>query len=444
VGETPPKPGHVSRRGTAGLDAIVIGAGPAGLATSRELARSGISHRVLERGGEPGHTWANLYDSLVLHTGRHLSSLPGLAFPSGTALFPSRRVFVDYLHRYAETFRLPVETGAEVMAVTRPGDRWQVQLRSGTVLEARTLVTATGIVANPHVPGIPGREHFTGRVIHSVAYRRPNGMAGRRVLVVGAGNSAGEIAVELARHGADVSLAVRSGAAVVPRELFGIPIQYLSVLVSPLPRSFVERVTTMVGGLRGPRVLPPPPATDCPRVPLIGLALADCLRNGVITLRDGLTSFTAEGVRFTDGSEQAYDEVILATGYRAALGFLEGFVSVDGCGFGHRLDRVVSRDHPNLFFVGHNYDARGGLYNISLDAPRAAREVGRACSENAHTIERGRQEPFTAETAETAEPFKCSALSADSAVKALGHATGNGRFSCLGVNAVHGHFVVNP
>jgi len=203
-------------------------------------------------------------------------------------------------------------------------------------------------------------------------------MAGRRVLVVGAGNSAGEIAVELARHGADVSLAVRSGAAVVPRDLLGIPIQYLSVLVSPLPRSFVHRVTTMIGGLRGPRVLPPPPATDCPKVPLIGLALADALRNGVITLRGGLTSFTPEGVRFTDGSEQAYDQVILATGYRAALGFLEGIVSVDGCGFGRRRDRVVSLDHPTLFFVGHNYDARGGIYNISLDARRAAREVGRA------------------------------------------------------------------
>ena len=80
---------------------------------------------------------------------------------------------------------------------------------------------------------------------------------------------------------------------------------------------------------------------------------------------------------------------ILATGYRAALGFLEGVVSVDGCGFGRRRDRVVSLDHPNLFFVGHNYDARGGLYNISLDAPRAAREVGRALQGTELTVLRG-------------------------------------------------------
>ena len=111
--------------------------------------------------------------------------------------------------------------------------------------------------------------------------------------------------------------------------------------------SFVQRVTTMIGGLRGPRVLPPPPATDCPKVPLIGLALADALRGGVDQARGGLTAFTPEGVRFHDGSEQAYDDVILATGYRAALGFLEGVVGVDGCGFGRRRDRVVSLDHPD-------------------------------------------------------------------------------------------------
>jgi cation diffusion facilitator CzcD-associated flavoprotein CzcO len=362
----------------AALDAIVVGAGPAGLATSRELARAGVSHRVLERGSEVGHTWANLYDSLVLHTGRHLSSLPGLAFPSGTPLFPTRRIFLDYLHRYAETFRLPIETSADVATIERVGDDWDVRLYSGATFKARTLVVATGIVANPHVPDIPGRESFTGRVIHSVAYRRPEGMSGRRVLVVGAGNSAGEISVELARHGAEVSLAVQSGASIVPRELLGIPIQYLSVLVSPLPRPAVQRVVATLGRLRGPRVLPPPAATPCPKVPLIGLALADALRGGAIRLRGGLTAFTPEGVRFRDGSEQPFDNVILATGYRAALGFLEGVVGVDPCGFASRRGRVVSLDHPGLVFVGHNYDARGGLYNISIDAPLAAREIRRA------------------------------------------------------------------
>ena len=239
-------------------EAIVVGAGPAGLATSRELTRAGVDHCVLERGDQVGHTWANLYDSLVLHTGRHLSALPGLAFPSGTPLFPPRRDFLDYLHRYADHVQ-PADSRRQRTSRGSSADagRWSSGSRTGATLASATLVVATGIVANPHVPEIPGRSLFPGRVIHSVDYRRPAGIEGRRVLVVGAGNSAGEISVELARAGATVTLAVRTGATIVPRDMLGIPIQYLSVALILLPEALVQQLTTAVGRLRGPRVLPP-------------------------------------------------------------------------------------------------------------------------------------------------------------------------------------------
>ena len=360
---------------TVSHEAVVVGAGPAGLATSRELARAGVEHCVLERGDEVGHTWARLYDSLVLHTGRHLSALPGLPLPSTLPVFVPRGDFLDYLQRYADVFRLPIETGTEVTVAARDDGRWRLQLRSGSVIHARQLVVATGIVANPYVPTIPGRERFTGRLLHSVDYRRPDGLKGARVLVVGAGNSAGEISVELARAGAIVSLAVQTGATIVPRDLLGIPIQYLAVVLSPLPRSLVQRLTTIVGSLRGPRVLPLPARTPCAKVPLIGLALGDALRAGTIQVRGGVEALTAEGVRFSDGSEQGFDEVILATGYRAAVGFLGNAIRLDGCGFARRRARVTSADRPDLYFVGHNYDTRGGLFNIARDARRAAQAV---------------------------------------------------------------------
>src|SRR5437879_923642 len=110
--------------------AIVIGAGPAGLATSQQLGARGIRHVVLERGDAVGHTWANLYDSLTLHTGKHLSSLPGLRFPRAYPLFVPRPLFCDYLRRYAETFRLPVETGSAVTAVRRDDGVWRVSPRA--------------------------------------------------------------------------------------------------------------------------------------------------------------------------------------------------------------------------------------------------------------------------------------------------------------------------
>src|SRR5438034_11244902 len=101
-------------------DALVIGAGPAGLATSAALSRERVQHVVLERGEQLGQTWANLYDSLVLHTAKGLSALPGLRFSRATPLFPSREDFLSYLHRYADQFRLPVPTLADVATRGRP------------------------------------------------------------------------------------------------------------------------------------------------------------------------------------------------------------------------------------------------------------------------------------------------------------------------------------
>jgi cation diffusion facilitator CzcD-associated flavoprotein CzcO len=361
--------------------AVVIGAGPAGLATSRELNRRGIDHVVLERGEAPGHTWANLYDSLVLHTGKHLSSLPGMPFPRTTRLFPSRHDFLLYLHEYARWFNLPIRTRADVERVDRADGRWIVRTGDGTELTARVVVMATGIVSNPFTASIPGREQFSGRTLHSVEYRRPEAHVGRRVLVVGAGNSAGEIAAELAAAGARLTVAVRSGARVVPRDLLGVPIQYLSVAIGRFPRPVQQSIAAAMARAsalaRGPAVLPPPPQGRCSDVPLIGFHLVDAIRAGTVRLKRGVAAFTSTGVRFDDGTGEPFDDVILATGYRAAVGMLDGLIRTDGCGFGVRTGRVASADQPNLYFVGHNYDIRGALRNIAQDARLAGKVIAR-------------------------------------------------------------------
>ena len=357
-------------------DAIVIGAGPAGLATSRELARRGVDHVVLEKGPRLGHTWENLYDGLVLHTGKHLSSLPGLSFTASTPLFPTRQDFIAYLNQYATRFNLPVRTDAQAIRVTRDGDVWNVAVANGTSIRSRALVIATGIVSNPIVPVFRNQDLFRGRVFHSVEYRRPDGYGGRRVLIVGAGNSAAEIAAELARAGADVVLSVRTGARVVPLRILGIPIQYIASTLNWLPLRAQRRTAAVIARtselFRGPAVLPPPADSDCPDVPLIGFHLVDAIRSGSVRVKPGVQELSAEGARFVDGSQGPFDEIILATGYTAAIGILGDLVRVDDCGFAARRSRVVSADRPNLYFVGHNYDVRGGLRNIALDARAAA------------------------------------------------------------------------
>ena len=357
--------------------AIVVGAGPAGLAASRELARAGVDHVVLERGARVGHTWEHLYDGLVLHTGKHLSSLPGLSFPASTPLFPTRRDFLDYLARYAQTFRLPVRTNADVVSLRRSGDSWIARTAAGDEPHARAVVMATGIVSNPQRPDIPGLDRFGGTVMHSVEYRRPERFAGLRTLVVGAGNSAGEIAVEIANAGGRVTLAVRSGARVVPRDLFGVPIQYIAAALIRLParaqRGISELVARASELARGPAVLPRPAQTRCSGIPLIGFHLVDAIRAGTIAVIGGITRFTAEGACFANGFEEPFDTVILATGYKPALATLGDQIRLDDCGFARRRGRVTSRDQPGLYFIGHNYDLRGALRNIAIDAGKLKR-----------------------------------------------------------------------
>jgi cation diffusion facilitator CzcD-associated flavoprotein CzcO len=358
------------------LDVVVIGAGPAGLATSHELSRRRIEHVVLERGATIAHTWENLYDGLVLHTGKLFSALPGMPFPRSTPVFPTRRDFLDYLAQYADTFRVPVKTRSNVAAAERAAQGWHVRTAEGDEIRCRALVVATGIVSNPRVPALPGQSRFSGSVMHSVHYRRPQPYAGERILVVGAGNSAGEISVELAAAGARVAIAVRSGVRVVPRELLGVPIQYFGVAIGVLPkvvqRAINDATARLASRMRSP-VLPRGTPSPCAAVPLIGFHLEDAIRSGAIQLKPGIAEFTSDGVRFTDGSEERFDRVILATGYRAALGFLRDQVHVDNCGFAARHQRVMSSNQPDLYFVGHNYDTRGGLRNIAHDARRVGK-----------------------------------------------------------------------
>jgi indole-3-pyruvate monooxygenase len=294
-----------------------------------------------------------------------------MPFPKSTPVFPTRRNFLDYLARYAERFKVPVQTSSEVSAATRCGDEWRLKLRDGREMRARSLVVATGIVSNPRIPEIPNRSRFGGVVIHSVEYRRPEPYARERILVVGAGNSAGEISVELAAAGADVTIAVRSGARVVPRELFGVPIQYfgvaLGVFPTPVQRAINEFTSGVAARIRPP-VLPRGTLGRCSAVPLIGFHLVDAIAAGAIHLKPGIAEFTSDGVRFTDGSSDSFDRVILATGYRAALSFLGDQIRTDECGFAIRKGRVASADQPGLSFVGHNYDTRGGLRNIAKDS----------------------------------------------------------------------------
>ncbi len=146
-----------------------------------------------------------------------------------------------------------------------------------------------------------------------------------------------------------------------------------------LPRRVQEWAVALVRLLtelrRGKPLLPRPAHSPLDAIPVIGFHLVDAIAQGLIEVRRGVAELTADGARFTDGTTGQFDDIILATGFTAALGPLGGLIQLDEKGFARRHDRVVSMDQPRLYFVGHNYDATGGLHNISRDAELAARLI---------------------------------------------------------------------
>lgn len=358
---------------------IIVGAGPAGLATSFCMKERGINHLVLEQGSSVGHTWAHLYDSLRLHTGKHLSSLPGKPFSSSIPLFPTRLHFLNYLQEYVAEFSLPVQLGSKVTQVGRDDGKWLIRT-SDEVFVAKNLIVSTGIVSNPYLPSYNGQKKFHGRVIHSVEYRNSQPYLGKRVLVVGVGNSGAEIASELATNEVTVTIAVRNGANVMPLKLMGIPIQYYSVAIEKLPIS-IRRILVLTTGaltrlVRPNLGLPRPPYSVLDRPPVIGFHLVDAIRAGKVLVKSDIREIYEDGVRFHDGTAGKFDHIILATGYRAAVEFLKPLIKLDDRGFGRR-NRIVSLDQPNLYFVGHNYSTVGALTNIARDSKAVAKIIAK-------------------------------------------------------------------
>src|SRR3989454_1295020 len=270
-------------------------------------------------------------------------------FPRTAPLFVPRREFWDYLRHYAQVFGLPIETGCAAERITRSDGTWTVQTNRGT-LAARALIVATGIVANPRIPRFPGQERFDGRVVHSVVYKRPDPYVGHRVLVVGVGNSGAEIASEIARAGGRVTIAVRSGANVVPLTLAGLPIQYVAYWVRKLPRAAQEAAVGLVRLLsdlkRGKPVLPRPAHSPLAPPPLLGFHLVDAIAEGLIDVRGGVAGLTADRARLSDGTAGRVDEIMVATGFGAALGPPGGLVPVGTQRFARRRDRGVSAGQP--------------------------------------------------------------------------------------------------
>jgi putative flavoprotein involved in K+ transport len=363
---------------------LVLGAGPCGLGIARQLVREhGLDPLVVDRAEAPAASWRALYDGFRLNTCGFWSHLPGRPIPRRYGRWPSRDDMVAYFDDYVRREGLRMAYGITVSQVTPTPHGWRVATDRGDV-ETRAVVVALGNYRTPRLPAWPGLDEFAGEVVHSADYRTPQPYAGRDVLVVGSGNSATDIALQLLDAGAArVRMAVRTPPHLVPRAAVGIPIDAFSPAFTRLPAAVLDTAGSAmrrvrfpgVGrhGLRRPRTGMYSALRERHQIPTIADRLVPRARAGDIEIVPAVAGFARQSVLLDDGRSIRPDAVVAATGYTPDL---TGIVGVDllAASGAPRVDGPRGAA-PGLWFAGYSEPLIGPLRHFRRQASPIAAAV---------------------------------------------------------------------
>jgi hypothetical protein len=365
-------------------DVAVIGAGPAGLAVGACLRRAGVNFIVLERGEKVASSWHRHYERLHLHTVKQLSCLPYFPFPADYPRYVPRNLMIAYLDRYAAKFDLQPRFGETVHCVRRDRNGWFIEATQSSI-SASYVVVAAGLNAEPVIPRICGIEKFRGKVMHSAQYIDAKPFVGQSVLVIGMGNSGAEIALDLSEGGARTTISVRNGVHIVPRELFGIPIQIVAIIATKLLPSaasetlFPRILDLALGDLSRHGINRPNDGilqrvASAGRIPVIDVGTVRKISEGAIKVAPGICAITGDGASFSGGNSRQFDAVILATGYRPNY---QSFLPDRDVGNPDHHTSPEQSSNSTIYFVGFNNSVAGLLRQISREAVEVAGDIVR-------------------------------------------------------------------
>lgn len=362
---------------------LIIGAGPAGLAVGACLRRMGLDFVILEKAHEIAPAWRRHYRRLHLHTVKSFSSLPHMPFPKDYPRYVPREKLVAYLDAYAERFELRPCFGETVTSVRRNEGGYLVKTRTD-IFSARQVVIASGSNNEPVVPTLPEIEVFKGRRLHSADYNDAAPFIGQSVLVVGMGNTGAEIALDLAECGARPTLSVRKGVHIVPRQLFGVPIQMIAIASRPIPQAVNDRLFPVIldlalGNLDKYGIVRPKQGileqVDAGRIPVIDVGTVGAIKSGGIKVAPDIKCFTEHGAIFISGRQAEFDSVILATGYRPGFEkFLPAELRPGKSGLTRRASEL------GLYLVGFHNPVTGLLREIGREAVAVTADIERRSS----------------------------------------------------------------
>ncbi len=356
-------------------DHCIVGAGPGGLAAARAFLAHGLDVDVFERHDDVGGIWdqhnpgSPMYDSAHFISSRSMSGFHGYPMPSHLPDYPSHRHVLAYLRDFAREYDLyrVIELGIGVEHAQREDDGWAVTLSTGETRRYRTLVCANGTTWFPNRPQLKGEETFSGEIIHSHDYRSSTSFAGRRVLVVGAGNSGVDIACDAAASADLAAISVRRGYHIVPKYLFGTPADEFADKGPHLPMPIAQRVLTQVlrvqVGDPTKHGWPKPDHRLFETHPIVNDQILHHLRHGDLEVRPDVTGLDGDEVLFKDGKREPFDLIVMATGYRWPIPYLDESLLRWKGGRADLYLHLFSREHDGLSAIGFT-EGDGGAYGL--------------------------------------------------------------------------------
>jgi cation diffusion facilitator CzcD-associated flavoprotein CzcO len=376
-------------------DVIVIGAGPSGLAVARELEhRHRVSALVVDKAAAPAVSWRNRYDNFRLNTNGFLSHLPGQRIPLTAGRWPTKEDMVRYFDRYVRCQNITLALGCEVNRIDQSAEGWLVDTSSGQI-RTPAVVLATGKYHTPVVPPWPGLSHFTGEILHSGDFRNAWPFRGRDVLVVGAGNSAADIAVQLADDGArKIWLAVRTPPHLVRRAMGPIPSDVFLELFARVPARMVDPLIAQLNrllfgdlsvyGFRRPPLGLKATVEQRGRIPTLADELVDAVRAGRVEVVAAVAAVESRRVILDDGTAVAPEVIVAATGFSTDLDGLVGHLGVlDEQGDPH--GGFASHLGNGMFAIGYGIPPNGPLRAIRLAATPLAGQVAAYLAAGSYT-----------------------------------------------------------
>ena len=367
-------------------DALIVGASVSGLATASTLQKRNIDYVIIEKELQVATPWRSHYERLHLHTTKGLSNLPYKKFDRDVPRYPSRQQVVDYLVDYQKAFHITPVFNTEARSIKKQDDHWITETNNG-IYKSKYVIIATGPFGKPKPVSFKGMETFPGKILHSYQYKTGKDFKGQEVLVVGFGNSACEIAIDLFEQGAKPSMSVRSSVNVVPRDLFGIPILKLSLLLSQLPPPVADAINAPIMRLRfgdiaklGLKKRPYGVFQQIQKdgnIPVLDIGTLRHIRKGHIIVFSGVDLIKGNTVHFTDGKKGNFDAIIAAIGYYRDYAEI---IHVDKTRFDDLkvcVDKQRYFGKDGLYFCGFWIAPTGQMREISRDAQKIANEIAR-------------------------------------------------------------------